>query len=118
MRQDIWEKTCLPLRSDHNLTMESANMSTDSTMGLLQNVWMVVGGIEFFVQIQVTENASYEMLLGWPFHTHVELLTKHFKNGDAHITIKDPVTGEIATLPTRSRQKKKKRTGMNITSGF
>ncbi|KIM35496.1 hypothetical protein M413DRAFT_32446, partial [Hebeloma cylindrosporum] len=32
MRQDIWEKTCLPLRSDHNLTMESANMSTDSTM--------------------------------------------------------------------------------------
>ncbi|KIM48498.1 hypothetical protein M413DRAFT_38784, partial [Hebeloma cylindrosporum] len=103
MRQDIWEKTGLPLRSNHNLTMESANMSTDLTMGLLQNVQMIVGGIEFVVQIQVTKNTSYEMFLGWPFHTHVEVLTKHFQNGDAHITIKDPITHEIATLLTRSR---------------
>ncbi|KIM40034.1 hypothetical protein M413DRAFT_49267, partial [Hebeloma cylindrosporum] len=105
MRRDIWEKTGLPLKTDHNLTMESANTSTDSTLGLLHNVPMLVGGITYIIQIQVTKNASYEMLLGRPFHMHAEVLTRHFKNGDAHITIKDPLSSEIATLPARSRHK-------------
>ncbi|KIM38782.1 hypothetical protein M413DRAFT_75572 [Hebeloma cylindrosporum] len=108
MQQDIWKKTGLPLRTDHNLTMESANRSMDSTMGLLHNVPMTVSGFEFLVQIQVTENASYEMLLDRPFHAHAEVLTKHFQNGDAHITIKDPITHDIATIPTCSQNKKKK----------
>lgn len=117
MRKDVWEKTGLPLKSDHNLTMESANTSTDATLGLLHNVPMILGGIRYIVQIQVTENGSYEMLLGRPFHTHAEILTKHFQNGDAHITIKDPVSSEVVTIPTRSRHKKK-RAAVNAFSGF
>ncbi|MFI5420871.1 MAG: retropepsin-like aspartic protease, partial [Nitrososphaerales archaeon] len=101
LRKDIWEKLGLPLRSDHVMVMESANQTKDHTLGLLQDLKMTIGGYDFYVQAQVVENAPYEMLIGLPFKTLTQSNTRHFSNGDAHLTLTDPNTQAVITVPTR-----------------
>jgi hypothetical protein len=103
LRKELWTKIGIPIRSDHIMIMESANMTKDETMGLLQDLKLVIGGYEFYVQVQVVENAPYDLLLGLPFYTLTEANLKHFANGNADLTLKDPNTGAIITLPTRER---------------
>ncbi len=38
LRADVWARTGLPLRSDHNLSMESANQGVNDTKGLLADL--------------------------------------------------------------------------------
>src|SRR5580704_12327609 len=104
LRKDLWIKLGLPVRSDHTMTMESANSSLDETLGLLQDLKLIIGGYEFFLQVQVMENAPYELLLGLPFQTLTESSVKHYANGDANITLSDPNTGAIITIPTKDRK--------------
>ncbi len=91
------------LRTDHLLVMESANQSTNDTKGLLPDLPIKVGDHTFYVQAQVVENASYEMLLGPSVPSHCATNTRHFKNGDAHITLIDPNTQAAITIPTHAR---------------
>ncbi|KAF9546812.1 hypothetical protein CPC08DRAFT_613658, partial [Agrocybe pediades] len=90
LRKDVWEKINVPVRSDHVMLIESANESTNSTLGLLHNLKIVIGGYDFFVQAQVVENAPYEMLLGLPLLTYTESVLKLFKDGSMHVTFTDP----------------------------
>ncbi len=92
-----------PLRSDHNLSMESANQGVNDTKGLLADLPLKIGNHTFFVQAQVVDDASYEMLLGRPFHTLTQASTRHFRNGDAHLTLVDPNTQAVITIPTHAR---------------
>jgi hypothetical protein len=64
IRRDIWEKLGLPLSRDHTIVMESANATRESTMGLLRDLPVRIGSSVFYLQVQVFENAPYEMLLG------------------------------------------------------
>ena len=43
------------------------------------------------------------MLLGQPFLTLTEANTQHYVNGDSHITLQDPNSKAIITLPTRAQ---------------
>ncbi|KJA18652.1 hypothetical protein HYPSUDRAFT_919512 [Hypholoma sublateritium FD-334 SS-4] len=103
LRADIWQKTGLPLRTDHLMVMESANQSTNDTKGLLPDFPITIGDFKFYIQVQVVENASYEMLLGRPFLTLCQASTRHFSNGDSHITLVDPNSQAVITLPTHTR---------------
>ena len=47
IRQDIWERIGLPIRSDKIMIMESANKTRDQTMGLLQDLKINIGGVRF-----------------------------------------------------------------------
>ncbi|KAF8799672.1 hypothetical protein BYT27DRAFT_7119985, partial [Phlegmacium glaucopus] len=51
VRQDLWEKFGVPLRSDKKLVMESANKSKENTMGLIQDLKINMGGLDFYVQV-------------------------------------------------------------------
>ena len=53
-----------------------------------------------FIQVQVIETVSFEMLLGHPFFTLVQASTQHFFSGDSHITLLDPNSTKAVTLPT------------------
>jgi hypothetical protein len=64
IRKDKWEALGVPIRSDHQMVMESANKTKDHTMGLLQDLVLEIGGYKFYLQAQVVENAPYEVLLG------------------------------------------------------
>ncbi|KAJ2923744.1 hypothetical protein H1R20_g13350, partial [Candolleomyces eurysporus] len=101
IRRSVWEKIGLPLCSDCIITMESANRSRNDSMGLLTNLKMRVGDIDFFVQAQVMDNVSYDVLLGRPFHTLTQAYVKHFTNGDTHATLTNPNSGTVVTVPTK-----------------
>ena len=105
IRRDVWERFGSPIRSDHVMVMESANLSKNETMGLLQNLKIVIGGYEFYVQAQVVQNAPYELLLGRPFFTLTQATHRHFSNGSSHLTLVDPNTQAVITIPTHARKR-------------
>ena len=109
IRQDVWERIGLPIRSDKIMIMESANKTRDQTMGLLQDLKINIGGYDFYLQVQVVKDVPYEMLLGMPFYTLTSADHKHFDNGDSRLTLLDPNTGDTITIPTRPRSREKKR---------
>jgi hypothetical protein len=98
IREDIWEAIGDPLL-DATMTMQSANNTQNDTLGKLQNVRFTFGDVDLYMQMQVVENAPYEVLLGKPFFALTACSAKHFPNGDEHITITDPNTGRSATIP-------------------
>ena len=48
-------------------------------------------------------NVPYDVLLGRPFTALTECVTRDYRNGDQHITIWDPNSDTVVTLPTRER---------------
>ena len=117
VRQDVWEKIGLPIRSDKVMVMESANKTKDETMGLLQDLKINIGGYDFYVQVQVVRDAPYEMLLGRPFFTLTQATHKHYANGESRLTLIDPNTQAKITLPTRGRERERERE-QNCGQGF
>lgn len=101
IQRDIWERLAFPLLSTQTMVMEAANSSKDATLGLLRDLPARIGCSIFYLQVQVVENASYEMLLGRPFLTLTEAHTHHYTNGDSHITLVDPNTHDTFTVPTK-----------------
>jgi hypothetical protein len=83
------------------MVMESANSSREATLGLLRDLPVRIGRSTLYLQVQVVENASYEMLLGRPFLTLTEARTHHYTNGDSHITLLDPNLHDTFTIPTK-----------------
>lgn len=93
----------MPIRSDMIMVMKSANKSKNKTMGLLQDLKIVIGGYNFYLQVQVVQDAPYEMLLGCLFYTLTQASHKHFDNGDSRLTIFDPNTSNKITVPTQAK---------------
>ncbi|KAF9470672.1 hypothetical protein BDN70DRAFT_845769, partial [Pholiota conissans] len=104
LRRDIWEKLGIPIRADHMMRMQSANLTSNDTMGLLHNLPLTIGGYTFYVQVQVIDDAPYELLLGLPFFALTEATVKHSGDGSVHLTLRDPNSGAIITVPTRERK--------------
>jgi hypothetical protein len=63
MPKHMWEKLGLPIRSDHTMTMSSANTSTDATLDVLENLALTFGPGEVCVQVQVLARANFDLLL-------------------------------------------------------
>ncbi|KAF5323887.1 hypothetical protein D9611_008277 [Ephemerocybe angulata] len=103
LRRDIWERLGLPLRSDHTMVMESANGSTSRTLGVIPDLLVRIGTCEFRLQVQVVEEAGYEMLLGRPFHVLAQAQMQHHRDGSGTITLTDPRTRAVITVPTKAR---------------
>lgn len=104
IRQDLWERLGVPLRSDRLMVMESANKSKDRTLGLLQDFKISIGGNDFYLQIQVVRDAPYELLLGRPFYTLTAATHQNFTCGDSRLILTDPNTNEQITIPTRPKK--------------
>ena len=66
MRKDIWEQLRPPIILNKAMAMESANSGTTVTLGLLKEYPVQLGPITVYLQIQVVENAPFEVLLGHP----------------------------------------------------
>jgi hypothetical protein len=109
IRKDIWESLGLAARSDYQVVMESATNTTAKTIGLLHNLKLTIAGYDFYVQAQVVEHAPYEMLIGLPFKVLTQSTTQHFEDGSSHITLKDPNTQAIITVPTKARKRGEKK---------
>jgi hypothetical protein len=107
IRKDIWERIGTPIRSDHVITMELANLSKNETMGLLQDLKVEIGGYNFYVQVQVVQDAPYKLLLGRPFFTLTQAIHRHFSDGSSHLTLVNPNTNAVLTISTHARNRGK-----------
>ena len=62
------EATCHALALIYNprirLRMQSANREADETLGLAQNVPILVKDITLYVQFHIVRNLAYDVLLG------------------------------------------------------
>jgi len=113
---DIWKKLGLPIHPEQTMVMQSVNKSCNTTMGLLPNLQVTIGNCDFYLQVQVIDNTSYEMLLGRPFLTLAQANTHHFSNGDSHITLVDPNLQAVITIPTQPRNRSS--SNVSAASGF
>jgi hypothetical protein len=102
MRKDVWQSLGVPLRSDHLMTMESANTNKDATLGVIENLGFDFGAGEIRLQVQVIERANFEVLLGRPFYAHTSCRTRDFINGDQNLTLSDPNSGKEITIATKN----------------
>jgi hypothetical protein len=108
MRRDIWEKLGYGLQN-RKMRMQSANKTDNDTLGRIANLKFSFGDVDLYLQVQVVDDAPYEILIGRPFFTLSEALTKDYKNGDQQVTITDPNSGAVVTLPTIEHNPKNRR---------
>jgi len=101
VRRNIWEKSGESLRADYKMVMESANTTSNDTMGLIPDFKINIGGYDFYIQAQVVEKAPYEILLGRPFFVMTRVLIQHFEDEGSHMTMTDPNTKAIISVPTK-----------------
>ncbi|EIN06122.1 hypothetical protein PUNSTDRAFT_73659, partial [Punctularia strigosozonata HHB-11173 SS5] len=106
MRKDVWAATGLPLYVDDAINITAANSTTTRTLGGLRNVLFNIGGMEIYLQVQVIEDAPWEVLLGRSFFTHTACETKDSPDGSSLLTLTHPETGERVQVPTLERPKR------------
>ena len=58
MPKRVWEDLGLPVRSNHVMTMSNANTSTESTLGVVENLRLDFGAGEICLQVQVVPRAN------------------------------------------------------------
>jgi hypothetical protein len=94
------------LRSDHKLTMESVNTSTDETLGVIDNLPLNFGAGEMLFQVQVVPIANFDVLLGRSFFTLTSCCTEDLPNGEQDMMLTDPNMGKVIRIPTNQWTKK------------
>nr|GAT45998.1 predicted protein [Mycena chlorophos] len=85
------------------LQMQSANGSVNASLGLARNVPFRIGDITLYLQVHVVHNPPYDVLLGRPFDVLTESVVRNYSDEKQTITICDPNTGQVATVPTVPR---------------
>jgi len=113
MRRDIWEQLHVPIVASKAMPMESANASTSMTLGLIENHPVQLGPITFYLQIQVVENAPFEVLLGRPFFDVANCEEISRSGGSHQIRVQDPMDGTPYIFTTDPRIRKTPRSKNN-----
>jgi hypothetical protein len=107
MPHSVWRTLGgIPLRSDHKLTMESVNTSTNETLGVIENLPLDFRAGEMLFQVQVVPTANFDVLLGRPFFTLTSCRMEDLPNGEQDVTLTDPNTGKVIRIPTNRWAKK------------
>ena len=82
------------------LNMQSANGDCKLSLGLARNVPFLIENITFYLQVHIVGSVAFDILLGQPFNILTESIICNFSDKDQTLTIKDPNTGRIVTIPT------------------
>ena len=106
MRKDIWEQLNVPIAASKAIPMESANASTSMTLGLIENHPVQLSPITFYLQIQVVENAPFEVLLGRPFFDVANCEEISRSGGGHEIHVRDPMDDTPYMIATQPRVRK------------
>ncbi|PFH49270.1 hypothetical protein AMATHDRAFT_147982 [Amanita thiersii Skay4041] len=83
--------------------MQSANGEVDQSLGLARNVPFHINSITVYLQCHVIRSPAYDILLGHPFDVLTKSVVVNFKNEDQTITLRDPNSGKVITVPTLPR---------------
>ena len=63
MPKRVWEDLGLPVQSNHVMTMSNANTSTESTLGVVENLRLDFSAGKICLQVQVVPRANFDLLL-------------------------------------------------------
>jgi len=91
------------------LNMQSANGTVNKSLGLARNMPCHVGDITLYLQIHVIHDPAYNILMGQPFDVLTKSIVCNYANEDQTITICNPNSGEVTTIPTLPRGSHKHR---------
>ncbi|KAJ3764979.1 hypothetical protein FB446DRAFT_510601 [Lentinula raphanica] len=86
------------------INLQSANETTNWSLGLAKDVPFRFGEVLAFLQVQVVDTPAYDFLLGRPFEVLMQATYKNFHSGDQHITLVDPNSSKVVTIPTLPRE--------------
>ena len=100
MPKRVWEDLGLPVQSDHVMMMSNANTSTESTLGVVENLHLDFSASEICLQVQVVPRANFALLLGRPFHCLLSTSTEDFLDSSQTITLRDPNSGVLGSSHT------------------
>ena len=103
MSEDVCHELALPYDPTIVLNMQSANGNIDPSLGLARNVPFLVGDLTFYMQVHVIRNPAYDILLGRPFDVLTQSVIRNFRNEDQTLTVHDPNSNRVATIPTIPR---------------
>ena len=103
MSEDTCHELALVYDPAIRLNMQSANGTTDWSLGLARNVPFTIGSVTLYMQVHIIGSPAYDVLLGRPFDILTESVVRNFANEDQTITITDPNTGQRYTIPTFPR---------------
>ena len=106
MRRDVWERLRVPIVASRAMPMESANAATTMTLGVIENHPVQLGPITIYLQIQVVDNAPFEVLLGRPFFDVTSCSEVSTNGGKHEIRIKDPKDQTPYVFATEPRVRK------------
>jgi hypothetical protein len=106
MRRDVWERLNVPIAANLAMPMESANSSTTMTLGSIQNHPVQLGPITILLQIQVVDDAPFEVLLGRPFFDVISCTEVSSSGGNHEIRVRDPKTDVTYVFATQPRLRK------------
>ncbi|KAJ7660652.1 hypothetical protein DFH06DRAFT_1268967 [Mycena polygramma] len=103
MSEAICHELGLPYDPRIVLKMQSANGSISPSLGLARNVPFRIGDITLYLQVHVVRSPAYDILLGRPFDVLTQSVVRNYSDENQTITICDPNSGKIATVPTVPR---------------
>ena len=119
MQCNIWEKLPdAPLMANKKVCLTTANNTKSLTLGLVKDCPIHIGKMTWYLQIQVVENAPFEVLLGQPFFNVTCCTEISSSGGKHHIEIHDPETStlllfliRVCSVSIASHKGKEKATG-------
>ena len=88
----------------HCIPLQSANGKTDWTLGIAKDVPFHFGDVTVILQVHIVDSPAYDVLLGHPFEVLTQARTQSFLSSDQHITLTDPNTECVVTIPTIPRE--------------
>ncbi|KZV59520.1 hypothetical protein PENSPDRAFT_595290, partial [Peniophora sp. CONT] len=89
--------------SNRTIPLQSANGQIDHSLGLARNVPFKLGNLTLYVQAHVIRTPAYDVLFGRPFDALGETIIRNYCDGSQDITVHDPNSDTVVTVPTRPR---------------
>ena len=103
MSEEVCHELALPYDPTIVLNMQSANGTIDRSLGLARNVPFLLGDLALYMQVHVIRRPAYDILLGRPFDVLTQSIVRNFRNEDQTITLHDPNSDKVITIPSISR---------------
>ena len=103
IRRDVWERIGAPITADKAIKLKAANASTAFTLGMVENHPVRFRPVTVHLQMQVVEDAPFEVLLGRPFFDVVNGTETSVKGGKHTLQVHDPTDGKPYRFATDPR---------------
>jgi hypothetical protein len=103
MSEEVAKQLHLSYNPDIVVYMQSANRSSEPTLGVAENVPFSFGNITVYLQVHIIRDPAYKVLLGRPFDCLLQSVTSNYNDGSATLTLTCPQTKKRITVNTYAR---------------